>query len=96
MKLWPFAFTLALLSVLPVSAREWLDEFDKEDLNKEWFRITDRPVEQGSVTIEDGKLLINDPNIVEYFSLEGEDVIPMAVGPAGKLTDTWGRIKLLY
>jgi len=62
MKLWLFAFILALLLVLPVSAREWLDEFDEPDLNGEWFRITDRPVEQGSVTIEDGKLLINDPN----------------------------------
>ena len=34
--------------------------------------------------------------IVEYFSLEGESVIPMAVGSADKLSSKWGRIKLSY
>jgi hypothetical protein len=34
--------------------------------------------------------------IVEYFSLEGESVIPMAVGPEDKLSSRWGRIKLSY
>jgi hypothetical protein len=54
--------TSVILVALPVFAGEWLDEFDKEDLDEAWFRITDRPEGQGSVTIEDGKLLINDPN----------------------------------
>jgi hypothetical protein len=31
--------------------------------------------------------------IVEFFSLEGEDVEPFAVEPAGKLSTTWAAIK---
>ena len=53
-----FAFSLTLSSF----AGEWLDEFDKGDLDEAWFRITDLPAEQGSVTIEDGKLLLNEPS----------------------------------
>jgi hypothetical protein len=52
----------AVSLTLPVFAKEWLDEFDEQDLDGEWFRITDRPEQQGTVTIEDGRLLINEPN----------------------------------
>ena len=62
LKLTSLVVVFAVFLALPVFAKEWLDEFDKEDLNDEWFRITDRPEEQGSVTIEDGRLLINEPN----------------------------------
>lgn len=51
-------FSLTLSSF----AGEWLDEFDKGDLDEAWSRITDLPAEQGSVTIEDGKLLLNEPS----------------------------------
>jgi hypothetical protein len=62
LKLTLLVVVFAISLTVPVFAKEWLDEFDKEELNEEWFRITDRPEKQGTVTIEDGKLLINEPN----------------------------------
>jgi len=61
LRLISLTFILAYLS-FPVLAGEWLDEFDKDDLDEEWFRITDRPEQQSIVEIEDGKLLLNEPN----------------------------------
>lgn len=54
-------FFIFALGLLPAYAGEWLDEFDKADLDKEWFKITDRPEKQCTVSIEKGKLLLNEP-----------------------------------
>ena len=62
MRFFYLIMVLGLLLTTPALAKEWLDEFDKPDLNKEWFKITDRPEEQSTVTIEDGSLLLNEPN----------------------------------
>jgi hypothetical protein len=52
--------------ILPASSKEWLDEFDKDELNEEWFRITWRPGDNGTATVEDGTLLINEPMDVNF------------------------------
>jgi len=59
-KLTIFFLTFSLL-LLPAYAAEWLDEFNQKDLDKEWFKITDRPDKQSTVSIEKGRLLLNDP-----------------------------------
>ncbi len=62
MRFLPLFIIPVFLLTASAFAKEWLDEFDKPDLNEEWFKITDRPEKQGSVTVEDGRLLINEPN----------------------------------
>ena len=54
-------FIVFSLGFLPVYAGEWLDEFKNADLDKEWFKITDRPQEQTTIEIKDGKLLMDEP-----------------------------------
>lgn len=54
-------FIVFSLGFLPVYAGQWLDEFDKGSLNKEWFKITDRPAKMSVVKLDKGRLLINEP-----------------------------------
>jgi len=54
-------FIIFSLVLLPAYAGEWLDEFDQEELNEEWSKITDRPQEQTTFEAIDGLLLINEP-----------------------------------
>jgi len=63
--IWKLVYLVIIFAAflaLSAPANEWLDEFDGVELNDEWFKITDRPEGQGTVMIEDGKLLLNNPN----------------------------------
>jgi hypothetical protein len=62
-------------SALPAFAGEWLDEFDKPDLHEEWTKITWRPGDMGSATIEDGMLLINEPGDFGHTITDGRPLV---------------------
>ncbi len=53
-----FISIVIFLGFLSAYGGEWLDEFDKAELNKEWFKITDRPAKLTTVKLEKGKLLM--------------------------------------
>ncbi len=65
---------LAFLA-LPVFAAEWLDEFEGPDLHEEWVKITWRPVEQGTATIEDGQLLVNGLGDFGHMITDGRPLV---------------------
>lgn len=53
-----FASLIFSFGFLSVYAGEWLDEFDKAELNKDWIKITDRPAKLTTIKIEKGRLLM--------------------------------------
>ena len=75
MKLTLSIVILAVFLTLPASAKEWLDEFDKDELNEEWVTITWRPGDQGTATIEDGQLLINEPGDFGHMITDGRPLV---------------------
>ncbi len=63
-------------------AAEWLDEFDGPELHEEWITITWRPENQGSATIEDGQLLMNEPGDFGHMITDGRPLV-LRAAPRG-------------
>ncbi len=69
------AIIFAVFLTLPTFAKEWLDEFDKDELNGEWLKITCCPGDNGSAVIEDGRLLINEPGDFGHMITDGRPLV---------------------
>lgn len=75
MKFLFYSVIFAFLLAMPVLANEWLDEFDENDLDEAWCKITWRPGDAGSATLDDGKLLINEPGDFGHMVIDGRPLM---------------------